>query len=40
MYDQPEKMETMYRAGAERYLLKMAPSEELLAAIRGKAPSS
>jgi CheY-like chemotaxis protein len=40
MYDQPEKMETMYRAGAERYVLKMAPSEELLAAIRGKAPSS
>ena len=35
MYDQPEKIEAMYRAGAESYVLKTAPSEELLAAIRG-----
>ncbi len=36
MYDEPGKVETMYRAGAESYVLKTAPSEELLAAIRGK----
>ncbi len=35
MYEEPEKMEAMSRAGAERYVLKTAPSEELLAAIRG-----
>jgi PAS domain S-box-containing protein len=35
MYEQAEKMEAMYRAGAERYVLKTAPSEELLVAIRG-----
>jgi PAS domain S-box-containing protein len=40
MYDQPEKMEAMYRAGAERYVLKTAPSEELLAAIRSKGSDS
>ncbi len=40
MYDEPEKMETMQRAGAERYVLKTAPSEELLAAIRGKEAES
>ena len=40
MYDTPETIETMYRAGAESYVLKTAPSEELLAAVRGKtAPS-
>ncbi len=36
MYNQPEKIEAMSRAGAERYVLKTAPSEELLAAIRGE----
>jgi PAS domain S-box-containing protein len=36
MHDQSEKIEAMCRAGAERYVLKTAPSEELLAAIRGK----
>ena len=36
MYDQAEKIDAMYRAGAERYVLKTAPSEELLAAIRGE----
>jgi PAS domain S-box-containing protein len=35
MYDQHEKIEAMYKAGAERYVLKTVPSEELLAAIRG-----
>ena len=39
MYDEPEKREMMYRAGAEGYVLKTASSEELLAAIRGKEPS-
>ncbi len=37
MYDQAEKIEAMYQAGAERYVLKTAPSEELLAAIRDQA---
>jgi CheY-like chemotaxis protein len=36
MHDQVEKIDAMYRAGAEDYVLKTAPSEELLAAIRGK----
>ena len=36
MYDEPEKTEMMRRAGAESYVLKTAPSEELLAAIRGQ----
>jgi DNA-binding NarL/FixJ family response regulator len=36
MYDQAEKIEAMYRAGAESYVLKTAPSEELLAAIRAR----
>ena len=35
MYEQAEKVDAMYRAGAESYVLKTAPSEELLAAIRG-----
>ncbi len=39
MYDQTEKIDAMYRAGAESYVLKTAPSEELLAAIRGKEGS-
>jgi len=37
MYEEPEKMRKMQRAGAERYVLKTAPSEELLAAVRGRA---
>jgi len=40
MYDQPETVEQMYRAGAEAYVLKTAPSEELLAAIRGEEPAA
>jgi len=36
MYEEPEMVEKMQRAGAESYILKTAPSEELLAAIRGK----
>jgi DNA-binding NarL/FixJ family response regulator len=35
MWDESEVREKMYRAGAESYVLKTAPSEELLAAIRG-----
>ncbi len=35
MYDEADKKERMYEAGAETYVLKTAPSEELLAAIRG-----
>jgi DNA-binding NarL/FixJ family response regulator len=37
MYDEPEKRKRMYQAGAEDYVLKSAESEELLAAIRGRA---
>ena len=33
-------MERMREAGAEAYVLKTAPSEELLAAIRGKTPDT
>ena len=40
MYEQAEMVERMYRAGAESYVLKTAPSEELLAAIRGKGSDS
>jgi len=40
MYDEPEKRETMHRAGAERYMLKTASSEDLLAAIRGETGRS
>jgi PAS domain S-box-containing protein len=35
MYDEIETIERMYNAGAESYVLKTAPSEELVAAIRG-----
>jgi len=38
MYDEPEKVETVQRAGAESYVLKTASSDELFAAIRGKEP--
>jgi DNA-binding NarL/FixJ family response regulator len=37
MYEEPEMVERMRRAGAEGYILKTVPSEELLAAIRGKS---
>ncbi len=40
MYNEPDKMEAMCRAGAESYVLKTASSEELLAAIRGQGPGS
>jgi CheY-like chemotaxis protein len=36
MFDEPQMSRKMHRAGAEAYLLKTAPSDELLAAIRGK----
>jgi len=36
MYEEPEKKEMMHRAGAESYVLKTAPADELLAAIRGQ----
>ncbi len=39
MYDEPGKIETMYRVGAESYVLKTSPSEELLTAIRGQGDS-
>jgi PAS domain S-box-containing protein len=37
MYNEPEAMENMQRAGAEGYVLKTAPLDELLAAIRGES---
>jgi PAS domain S-box-containing protein len=40
MWDESEVRERMYRAGAEGYVLKTAPSEELLAAIRGPGPDA
>jgi PAS domain S-box-containing protein len=36
MYEEADMVEKMYRAGAESYVLKTAPTEQLLAAIRGK----
>jgi CheY-like chemotaxis protein len=36
MFDEPDTIERMRAAGAEAYVLKTAPSEELLAAIRGR----
>jgi DNA-binding NarL/FixJ family response regulator len=36
MYEEAEMVDKMHRAGAEDYVLKTAPTEELLAAIRGK----
>ena len=38
MYEEHENVEKMLAAGAEAYILKTAPAEELLAAIRGKTP--
>jgi CheY-like chemotaxis protein len=40
MCEEPETIERMYQAGAESYVLKTAPSGELLAAIRGKESDS
>ncbi len=40
MYDEADKKESMFEAGAESYLLKTVSAEELLAAIRGKEPDS
>jgi PAS domain S-box-containing protein len=37
MFDEPEMAERMRRAGAAAYLLKTGPSEDLLAAIRGRS---
>jgi PAS domain S-box-containing protein len=39
MYDEAEKKEKMFEAGAESYLLKTVSAEELLAAIRGQEAS-
>jgi signal transduction histidine kinase/CheY-like chemotaxis protein len=36
MFEEPEAVEKMHQAGVERYMLKTAPAEELLAAIREK----
>jgi len=40
MHNEPETAASMYQAGAEGYVLKTAPSEELLAAIRGPKPDA
>jgi DNA-binding NarL/FixJ family response regulator len=40
MYEEHENVEKMLMAGAEAYVLKTAPAEELLAAIRGKKPGA
>ncbi len=36
MFEEEEMLQKMFRAGAEGYVLKTAPSAQLLAAIRGK----
>jgi CheY-like chemotaxis protein len=36
MHEEPEMREAMHEAGVESYVLKTAPAEELLAAIRGR----
>jgi DNA-binding NarL/FixJ family response regulator len=38
MYEEADMIDRMRRAGAESYVLKTAPSEELLAAIHGQSP--
>ncbi len=38
MYEEAGMMEQMHQAGAESYVVKTAPTEELLAAIRGEKP--
>jgi PAS domain S-box-containing protein len=40
MYDEPAMMEQMHQAGAESYVIKTAPTDELLAAIRGEKPDA
>ncbi|MCL5281306.1 MAG: PAS domain S-box protein [Planctomycetes bacterium] len=40
MYDEAEKKEKTFEAGAEDYILKTVSAEELLAAIRGKEPDA
>jgi PAS domain S-box-containing protein len=40
MFEEPALARTMRRAGAERYLLKTVPLDELLVAIRGHTPDS
>jgi len=40
MFDESRVRESMYQAGAESYVLKTAPSEELLAAICGTGSDS
>ena len=36
MYDERRMVELMHEAGAESYVIKTAPTEELVAAIRGE----
>lgn len=40
MFDQNEMIQRMYRAGVEGYVLKTAPPEDLLAAIRSREQAS
>ncbi len=40
MWEEPEMQRRMVQAGAESYILKTAPAEELLAAIRGRESDS
>jgi DNA-binding NarL/FixJ family response regulator len=40
MFEEAQMSETMRKAGAEIYLVKTAPSEQLLAAIRGRPSRS
>jgi CheY-like chemotaxis protein len=40
MWNESDVREKMYRAGAENFVLKTAPSEELLAAVRGQEPKA
>jgi len=40
MFEEPETIERMHAAGAEAYILKTAPSEDLLAAIRGRSTAT
>ncbi len=40
MFEESETMQRMFRAGAESYVLKTAPSADLFAAIRGKSEAT
>jgi DNA-binding NarL/FixJ family response regulator len=40
MFEEPEVRERMRQAGAESHVLKTAPAEELLAAVRGEGADS